>query len=433
MRTLNAYLNDQRVGTLSEGNDLWRFEYDPAWVKAPGSFDLTPSLGLATQLHQDGATQRPVQWYFDNLLPEEALREALIKDAGLKGDDAFALLQYLGAESAGSLVLLPPSSDAKPRGQLKPLLDDALSQRIRNLPRQSLSSGAPKQMSVAGAQHKLLVVLRDGKLYEPVGCEPSTHILKPDHLSDDYPSSVINEYAMLRLAAELGLGAPAVHRMYVPEPVYIIERFDRYQDERGNTQRRHVIDACQLLGKSRNFKNTSASLQTMAACIDQCRNRAIARQRLYRWLIFNVLTGNDDNHLKNISFMVSHEGIEVSPPYDMLCTAVYRTIAFADERATWPAVDMMIALPGATKFGQVTREAMLLAGEALGLNRKISERELDRMASALPSAFAAVRGEIEAQNLAYPAPVKRFLGGELRLLLAIEKIVIPFMVERVEV
>ena len=433
MRTLNAYLNDQRVGTLSEGNDLWRFEYDPAWVKAPGSFDLTPSLGRATQLHQDGATQRPVQWYFDNLLPEEALREALIKDAGLKGDNAFALLQYLGAESAGSLVLLPPSSDAKPRGQLKPLLDDALSQRIRNLPRQSLSSGAPKQMSVAGAQHKLLVVLRDGKLYEPVGCEPSTHILKPDHLSDDYPSSVINEYAMLRLAAELGLGAPAVHRMYVPEPVYIIERFDRYQDERGNTQRRHVIDACQLLGKSRNFKNTSASLQTMAACIDQCRNRAIARQRLYRWLIFNVLTGNDDNHLKNISFMVSHEGIEVSPPYDMLCTAVYRTIAFADERATWPAVDMMIALPGATKFGQVTREAMLLAGEALGLNRKISERELDRMASALPSAFAAVRGEIEAQNLAYPAPVKRFLGGELRLLLAIEKIVIPFMVERVEV
>lgn len=156
--------------------------------------------------------------------------------------------------------------------------------------------------------------------------------------------------------------------MYVPEPVYIIERFDRFQNEQGNTQRRHVIDACQLLGKSRNFKNTSASLQTMAACIDQCRNRAIARQRLYRWLIFNVLTGNDDNHLKNISFMVSHEGIEVSPPYDMLCTAVYRTIAFADERATWPAVDMMIAFAGATKFGQVTREGMLQAGEALGLN-----------------------------------------------------------------
>jgi serine/threonine-protein kinase HipA len=287
-------------------------------------------------------------------------------------------------------------------------------------------------MSVAGAQHKLLVILRDGKLYEPVGGEPSTHILKPNHLNDDYPSSVINEYAMLRVAAQLGLGAPAVHRMYKPEPVYIIDRFDRFQNDEGTTQRRHVIDACQLLGKSRNFKNTSASLQTMAACIALCRNRAVARQRLYRWLIFNVLTGNDDNHLKNISFMVSHEGIEVSPPYDMLCTAVYRTTAFAEERATWPAVDMMIALPGAQKFGQVAREAMLQAGEALGLNRRISERELDRMTSALPQTFAAVRGEIEAQNLAYSASVKVFLGGELRLLRAIENVVLPFMLQRVK-
>ena len=169
-------------------------------------------------------------------------------------------------------------------------------------------------MAVAGAQHKLLVVYRGGKLYEPVGAEPSTHLLKPNHLSDDYPSSVINEYAILRLAEKLELGAPTVHRKYVPEPVYLIERFDRFKDEQGNTQRRHVIDACQLLNKSRSFKNSSASLETLAACIDKCRNRASARLRLYRWLMFNVLIGNDDNHLKNISFMVSAEGIEVSPP-----------------------------------------------------------------------------------------------------------------------
>ncbi len=431
MRTLHAYLNGQRVGTLSEGNDLWGFAYDPEWARAPGSFDLAPGLDRATPRHQDGATLRPVQWYFDNLLPEEALREALIKDAGLHGDDAFALLQYLGAESAGSLVLLPPGADASDRGRLKTLADDALSQRIRELPRKSLSSGAPKQMSVAGAQHKLLVVWRDGQLFEPVGGEPSTHLLKPNHLSDDYPSSVINEYAVQRLGTRLALGSPLVHRLYVPEPVYVIERFDRFRDARGMTQRRHVIDACQLLNKSRNFKNVSASLQTLAACIDQCRNRASARLQLYRWLMFNVLIGNDDNHLKNISFMVSEQGIEVSPPYDMLCTAVYRTVAFADDRASWPAVDLMIALPGATQFGDVTRDAMLRAGEALGLNRRISERELDRMTAALPDALAAVLAEMEAQNADYPAPVRVFLGGELRLLRAVQNVVLPFMLGRV--
>ena len=35
MRTLIAYLNSRRVGVLSEGDDLWRFEYDAEWVKSP--------------------------------------------------------------------------------------------------------------------------------------------------------------------------------------------------------------------------------------------------------------------------------------------------------------------------------------------------------------------------------------------------------------
>lgn len=182
---------------------------------------------------------------------------------------------------------------------------------------------------------------------------------------------------MMRLAARRDLAAPSAYRRYVPEPVYIIKRFDRVTNKQGSTQRLHVIDACQLLNKLRNFKSAAANLETLAACIEQCRNRTSARLRLLRWLVFNVLIGNDDNHLKNISFMVSDQGIEVSPPYDMLSTAVYHTVACAGDRAIRPEVDLMIPLPGAARFGEVTREAVLAAGEALGLNRRITERELD--------------------------------------------------------
>lgn len=431
MRTLHAYLNGRRIGILSEGDDLWRFEYDAEWTESPDGFDLSPALSRATPLHVDGGSLRPVQWYFDNLLPEETLREALIKESGIKGDDAFALLEYLGAESAGSLVLLPPGMEAKPPGGIKPLADEDLSRRIRDLPRQSLSTSAPKRMSVAGAQHKLLVVYRDGELFEPVGSEPSTHILKPDHLSDDYVSSVINEYAMQRLGALLEMGSPPVYRKYVPEPVYLIQRFDRFIDKEGATQRRHVIDACQLLNKSRSFKNTSATLQTLADCIDHCRAQPIASLRLYRWLVFNLLIGNDDNHLKNISFMVSNEGIEVAPPYDMLSTAVYHTTAYAEERALWPEVKLMIPLPGAATFGEVTREAVLAAGAALGLSRRISERELGRMSAVMPEVLKVVRLEIEAENADGLPETKIHFAGELRLLRAIEHVVVPFILERV--
>ena len=108
-RRLGVFINQDRVGTLHEDNDLWALTYDEQWVARESSFDLSPALPRSQLLHRDGATHRPVQWYFDNLLPEEKLRELIAADARLRDkDDAFALLAYLGAESAGSLTLLPP-------------------------------------------------------------------------------------------------------------------------------------------------------------------------------------------------------------------------------------------------------------------------------------------------------------------------------------
>jgi hypothetical protein len=81
---------------------------------------------------------------------------------------------------AGALVLLPPGVQPA-AGGLQPLPNAKLSARIHNLPRQSLALGAPKRMSMAGAQHKRAVVVRDGELYEPVGltasCQQTDHSL----------------------------------------------------------------------------------------------------------------------------------------------------------------------------------------------------------------------------------------------------------------
>lgn len=147
------------MGTLHEDKDLWALAYDPTWVGKEGSFDLSPALPRSQLLHRDGASTRPVQWYFDNLLPEEKPRELIAGDARLHDkDDAFALLAYLGAESAGSLTLLPPGQTPDEHATLKPLSYEALSQRIAGLPKTTLTKEAPQRMSLAGAQHKLLVL-----------------------------------------------------------------------------------------------------------------------------------------------------------------------------------------------------------------------------------------------------------------------------------
>lgn len=104
-RQLEVLVNDQLVGHLREENDLWQFTYAASWIASPQGFALSPALPRAAGLHADGASNRPVQWYFDNLLPEETLRTVIAKEADLKAEDAFGLLAYFGAESAGSLVL----------------------------------------------------------------------------------------------------------------------------------------------------------------------------------------------------------------------------------------------------------------------------------------------------------------------------------------
>ena len=428
MRELDGFINGRRVGTLSEEGDVWAWTYDNQWANDATTFDLSPRLPRAGERLVDGASERQVQWYFDNLLPEEGLRTIYAREAKLHAEDAFGLLEYFGAESAGSLVLLPPGSqDQAAKGRVA-LPDARLSERIRNLPRVPLIHDAPKRMSVAGAQHKLLVVLEGGVLFEPQPGDASTHILKPDHPEAQYPHTVINEYFSMTLAAKVGLQVPKVVRRYVPEPVYIIERFDRLH-EAGVVRRRHVIDTCQLLGKARTFKYTAATVESLSMIADACRGPAAARLALFRWLIFNLLIGNGDNHLKNISAMVSAEGVELAPAYDLVATATYATKAFA-EQPSWPAVDLALPLPGAKGFGDVSRSNVMLAAEAMGVPKVIANRELTRLLARAPAASQNILKAIEVENASLPEGAKAHLAGELRMVRAIVNVVMADMLRR---
>lgn len=52
-----------------------------------------PTLSRKAMRHVDGVSGRLVQWYFNNLLPEEALRKVIAKDTGVNAENAFRLLE----------------------------------------------------------------------------------------------------------------------------------------------------------------------------------------------------------------------------------------------------------------------------------------------------------------------------------------------------
>ena len=431
-RALRASINHTEVGTLQEVGGLWSFQYAAAWLGHPLGFALSPHLPLTTAALLDGASRRPVQWYFDNLLPEEGQRVLLAGDAGLDAADAFGLLAWYGAESAGSVTLQRPDAAPQTAEPLRALPDDALEARIRQLPKAPLTHAAIKRMSLAGAQHKLAVVLQQGALFEPAGAMPSTHILKPDHPDEDYPHSVINEWFVMRLARRLGLDVPNVHRRYVPSPVYLIDRFDRIPDAQG-WQRRHVIDACQLLGLDRSFKYSQGSMDSLAALANACRSPAVARSRLFGWLVFNVLVGNSDAHLKNLSFLVSHEGVQLAPFYDLLSVATYDTPAF--DKKGWPAQTRLAwPIQGVRHFSDINRAGLLDAGASLNLATGTAQRLLDTLRSRVVQEAEVLYTEIESENTRIADSrhdLSATLAGESRCLRALLHTVINGMARQI--
>jgi serine/threonine-protein kinase HipA len=437
-RILLAYINDAHVGTLSAEENIWRFEYTQAWATTEDGYNLSPALprsnanGSAIS-HIDGSTTRTVQWYFDNLLPEEALRTVLAGQAEVAENDAFGLLTYYGRESAGSLTLLT-EGEVPVATDMRPLPLEELSARIKAMPKVPLNADSPKHMSLAGAQHKLAVIYKDGELFEPDGPTASTHILKPQHPDkNSYPASVFNEYLTMRVARIVGLNVPQVHRLFCPEPVYLIERFDRVPNASGGVDRLHVIDACQLLNTDRMFKYSAASVETLVKLIDNLQVPAASRQWFYDWLVFNILMGNSDNHLKNISFMVSHNGIVISPCYDLLCTAAYDTRAIAGDSGAWPNTSVALKLNSEIKwFSDITREVVIAAGITLGLGRAAATRRLDNLIRSIPIALATVSKEIIQENNQQTAEVQLGLTYDVRMLHIIEHMILAKMIQQLQ-
>lgn len=422
-KMLVACINEHVVGYLRDEGGFWTFEYDQNWIARPDNYPISPALPVRQEKFVDAGSERPVQWFFDNLLPEEAARRLLAKEARVGVDNAWDMLAYFGAESAGAITLLPIDAKMTKSGFAQ-LTNEELQHRIDQMPQHSLSENSPKRMSLAGAQHKLAVTIKDGDLFEPFGVECSTHILKPDSKAQGYPHTAINEYFCMQLAKAAGLSVPDTELRYVPSPIYLVKRFDRKFDT-DPLERIHMFDAMQLLSLDKDFKYVKASSESLDRCLELCRAKIASRQSVFKWVAFNVLTGNGDAHLKNISFTIDGAGIALSPFYDLVSTVVYTTREHDLQGPHFPNVNLSMPLGKAHTFSDVTRQDLMEFAQGIHLREKVAAKILDSMIEKVVSESARIYHDLERRSDVRP--------GELRLVRTIISLPIREMAPKLRI
>jgi len=318
---LNVFVNQLKAGELwLDHQRRFCFQYDKSWINSPDSYRLSVSLPL----REDPYLTDDSYSYFTNLLPEGKILNVLSRKLQIPVSNQFELLRAIGGDCAGAVSLfedgtLPPKPAAY---SYKSLTDDHLAKIIKELPENPfMADEAGIRLSLAGAQEKLPVSLKDNKIRISMNGAPSSHILKTP--IKDLHGTVENETFCMMLAKRMGLIVPDVKIIKIKEtPLYIIDRYDRKIE---NEQIIRLIqeDFCQALNVNSQLKYTP----TLEVCFSLIRNESVVQikdtKQFLQLVIFNGLIGNSDAHAKNISFIHGENGTTLAPFYDLLSTYVY--------------------------------------------------------------------------------------------------------------
>lgn len=330
--TLNICLGGQVIGTLGYDAETEQFSlvYSATW-QADG-FALSPQLPLHGTI---SSTQIAI--FLSNLLPENIGLDYLIDYLAVSKNNTFALIKAIGLDTAGAVTFISPNSEL-PTTHFRKILPTELQKRLETPDIFPLEIWDNKpRLSVAGVQAKLNVFMHQGEYGFGEGQLASTHIIKFEKKPEQHV--VLNEYLSMRLAQHLGFSVAEVRMMPIhSHRALVVKRFDRYFDAANyRVLRRHIIDACQVLGfpvskkyernlgDGRDVKHIreGVSLPRLFSLAAYCTNPAQAKLNMLQWVLFNLCISNYDAHGKNYSFFVSKHGLSPTPWYDLVNISHY--------------------------------------------------------------------------------------------------------------
>lgn len=322
VNALGVYLQNRRIGIINRlAGDRHIFAFEQEYVDDPNR----PVLSLSFKSQTGGLVTavRPVSRrlppFFSNLLPEGHLRDYLAEKAGVKKEREFYLMAVLGEDLPGAVVVTPFARGNREEAHYEVQTGDGL--QPENVFRFSLAGVQLKFSAISEASGGLTIPAH-GVGGSWIVKLPSTH----------YPAVPENEFAMLELARAIGIQVPSIRLVPLAEiqglpldtarlsgRALAVERFDRTREGR----RVHMEDFAQVFGLFPDEKYRERSYANIAAVLWAETGEAGAWEFVRR-LVFSVLIGNGDMHLKNWSLLYPDGRTPVlSPACDFVATLPY--------------------------------------------------------------------------------------------------------------
>ncbi|MDA1095683.1 MAG: type II toxin-antitoxin system HipA family toxin [Chloroflexi bacterium] len=335
-------LGDEPVvaGTLAEQDRRLYFEYDRAFLAAPlpiSPFKLPVRPGLLEHEERDFAQ---VFGVFNDSLPDGwglLLMDREFSKRGLNRATLSVLdrLAYIGTRGMGALTYHPPATALEE--EVLGIDLDALARQAQRvlegsaedvLPALRIAGGSP-----GGARPKVLVGVRgDGHIISGTSDIPEgyRHYLIKFPAKEDIPDIGAVEAAYALMAHEAGVDVPPTRLFETSDGgrYFGAERFDRV----GN-RRLHMHTLGGLLHASHRVPSLEYDGLLKATMLLTKDQRQV--EEAFRRMVFNVLSHNRDDHVKNFSFLMDPSGgWRLAPAYDLVFSegpAGQHTMAVAGE------------------------------------------------------------------------------------------------------